>query len=149
MPLDAPRMSSRLSLMKPARCLAWTILSMSMIVVFVGTVMPQPGIVWVRVHVPAFASFWDWIDVLLPSLNPLHIILFAWVAGLSKLLNPRWSYWSILLIGSAFGGVSEALQMLAPGRDPRISDVFNDVAGILLGLALAAIVERVRRRSRD
>lgn len=124
------------------------ILSLSFIVVFVGTVLPQPAIAWLRGQVPLFAQSWDSLDHLLPLFNPLHILLYAWIAVLWRLLAPRWSRWSILLLGGTFAGVSETLQMFAPGRTARISDVLNDVAGIVLGLVLAAVVERIGRRSR-
>jgi hypothetical protein len=113
---------------------------LSLLAIFVGTVMPQSAIAWLRVQVPLFALIWDSLDHLLPWLNPLHILLYAWISALWRLLAPRESAWSIVLAGGAFAVVSESLQLLAPGRRARISDVFNDLVGIFIGLALVALI---------
>ena len=128
--------------MNSGRRIAWVILLVSLIAVFVGTVAPQPAIAWLRMQAPLFALIWDSLDALLPWLNPLHILLYAWLAGLCRVLSPSGSSRSILLFGSVFAAVSETLQLLAPGRTARISDVFNDVIGILIGLMLVAMIRR-------
>lgn len=130
-----------------ARWLGFAVLGLSLAAVFVGTVVPSAAIGWIRAQIPVFASIWDSLDRLLPLLNPLHILLYAWIAVLWRLLAPGWPRWSILLLGSAFAGFTEALQILSAGRTSRFSDVINDVAGILLGLVLATIIEWIRQRS--
>ncbi len=137
-----PRASSTPSMMPPRRRVDWAILSLSIIAVFFGTVMPQAAVAWLRVHVPFFALIWDSLDALLPWFNPLHIILYAWVAALWRALTPRWSRWWIVLLGGAFAAISESLQLLAPGRTARISDVLNDLIGIAIGLILVALIRR-------
>jgi len=124
--------------------MARVILLVSLIAVFVGTVAPQSAIAWMRVQVPLFALIWDSLDALLPWFNPLHIILYAWVAVLVRVMTPRWSSWLIVLLGSVFAAVSETLQLLAPGRTARLSDVFNDLLGIAIGLILVAMIRRAR-----
>lgn len=130
----------------PWQRLGMVALGLSAIAVFTGTVLPAIAIGWLRVQAPLFASTWDWLDRLLPVLNPLHILLYAWIALLWRLLAPQWPRWSILLLGSICAVTTEALQMFAPGRTPRISDALNDIAGIILGLALATIIGWARRR---
>ncbi len=131
--------------MKPGRRIAWMILGLSVIVVFVGTVVPQPVIVWLRTQVPLFALTWDSLDALLPWFNPLHIIFYAWVAALWCALAPQWSRWSIILLGGTLGLVSETLQLLAPGRTARVSDVLNDLIGLAIGLTLVGLIRRAWR----
>lgn len=132
---------------RPWQRVGFVALALSLLLVFVGTVLPAVAIGWLRAEAPSFALVWDWLDRQFPALNPLHILLYAWVAVLWRWLAPRWPGWMIVLLGGAFAAVSEALQGLSPGRTPRISDVLNDVAGMVLGLALATAIDGIRRRS--
>lgn len=125
-----------------------TLLGLSLLVVSVGTLVPAPVIGWLRTQVPLFAVLWDWLDATMPGWNPLHIIFFAWIAFLWRLLAPAWRWWRIPLVLGAFGALTESLQVFAPGRTPRGSDVLNDLLGIGLGLAVTALLPRVGRYSR-
>ena len=127
--------------------MGWGVLLASLLFVFAGTVAPAPVIGWLRMELPLFARCWDALDHLLPFLNPLHILLYAWIAILWRWLAQGWPGWMILLLGGGFAVVSEALQVLAPGRTPRFSDVLNDLAGMVLGLGLATAIDGIRRRS--
>lgn len=121
------------------RLIARVILILSVVAVFVGTVMPQSAVAWLRQIVPPFALIWDSLDALLPWLNPLHIILYAWVGALWRTQSPNSRIAPIFLIGGLFSVVTEALQLLAPGRTARPTDVLNNLAGIALGLILVEI----------
>lgn len=127
------------------RRLGGTLLALSVLVVAVGTIVPASAIGWLRSEVPTFALLWDWLDATLPLFNPLHVMLYAWIAILWRMLAPQWPRWRIPLALAAFGVVTEAMQCFAPGRTPRVSDVLNDVLGIAIGLALVAAIDRAKR----
>jgi VanZ family protein len=55
---------------------------------------------------------------------------------------------AIVLTGVAFAMAVGSLQPLVAGRTARINDVFNDLVGIFIGLALVATFNRVRQRNR-
>ncbi|MEO7916077.1 MAG: VanZ family protein [Dokdonella sp.] len=109
-----------------------------------GTVMPQSAVAWLRMKVPLFALVWDALDAVMPWFNPLHIIFYAWVAALWRLLFPKLQSTLIFCVGGICGVVSESLQLLAPGRTARVADVLNDLVGIAFGLLAVAIVHKVR-----
>ena len=74
-----------------------------------------------------------------------HGIIFTALAFLVRLgrpADPLWlqaGVWCLIAIGS------EVLQLFTVGRDPSLDDLWVDGIGILLGLALAEITNRVQR----
>lgn len=100
---------------------------------------------WLRTVVPGFAIAWDWLDASLPHFNPLHFIVYAWLALLWKLLAPDGSRWRMPVVLGVIGAAGEALQFFVPGRQPRLSDWASDLLGIAVGWGLAMAVRRLRR----
>src|SRR5204862_1488386 len=85
------------------------------------------------------------IENLSGRINLVHVILFAWIAAASAVLWPRRIRRSVLvLLGVAVA--SEVIQILAPGRDPLLRDVFFDLAGVALGLGLGIAMSALFRR---
>lgn len=138
-PHDTPR---------PGRWLGRWLLAGSGVAVVLGTLVPATVIGWVRVQVPLFTRTWDWLNLSLPALNPLHVILYAWMAMLWFLVAPKGKLWRGLLVLVAFSVTIEALQLLVPGRNGRLDDVLNDLLGITLGLALGAAISWMLRSVR-
>lgn len=140
-PHDTPR---------PGRWLGRWLLAGSGVAVMLGTLVPATVIGWVRVQVPLFTRTWDGLNASLPALNPLHVILYAWMAMLWFLVAPRGRLWHGIAVLAAFSVSIEALQLLVPGRNARLGDVLNDLLGFALGLALGAAISwmlrSVRRR---
>lgn len=138
-PHDTPR---------PGRRLGRWLLAASGVAVVLGTLVPATVIGWVRAQVPLFTRTWDGLNVSLPALNPLHVILYAWMAMLWLLVAPRGRLWHGIAVLAAFSVSIEALQLLVPGRNARFGDVLNDLLGFALGLALGAAISWVLRRIR-
>lgn len=102
-----------------------------------GTLLPSSAVGWLRGHVPGFAWVWDTLNRFLPGFNPLHILLYAWLAFLWCSLWPRRAGWRMVAVLLAMGALTEWLQRLIPTRHARLSDVANDALGIVLGALLA------------
>ena len=65
-----------------------------------------------------------------------HFVLFAGMAGLSRLSPLRWSVLRVVLSSLALALLSEYLQNFASNRDPSWTDVGIDMAGVAVGLLL-------------
>ncbi len=128
------------------RSLGRIVLALSLTVAVAGALAPQPAMAWLREAIPGFATAWDWLDASLPWFNPLHAIVFAWLAWLWQELISRRSRWRMPVALIGMGVVCEWLQHFVPGRQPRVSDVVSDALGIAIGAALAATIEFVRGR---
>lgn len=77
----------------------------------------------------------------------VHIFLFAVFAVLlwgAFAMTARKVLW-ILLMGALIGSCSELLQNFFPGRDPAIRDVLINIGGTALGVALSALISKLRR----
>lgn len=118
---------------------------LSLMAVLLGSVAPSSVLGWLRTVVPGFATAWDWLDASLPGLNPLHIIVYAWVALLWRLVFPRGSLWRVPLALLVLGAACEWLQQFVPTREPRLTDVLSDAIGIAAGWGVAVVVNRMRR----
>lgn len=94
------------------------------------------------------------LSVVPPGLRPVaasqsveHLSVFLALGaafGLSTPGRPRLQVIAVL----GFTVAVELIQMVAPGRHARLSDLVVDSVGALLGLAVAAAVHRIARRNR-
>ena len=129
--------------MRSAQKLGWILLLGSAMAFAVGMLLPGEVIGEARTHWPLLARFWDGLNALFPSLNPLHVLWYAWLAMLWWLVSARALRWSGVVAIIVLSGVGECLQMLVPGRNGRVADVLNDVLGVALGIGLAVILRRM------
>lgn len=91
----------------------------------------------------------NWVEGVSPSIDTVHILLFASLAALARLALPGMPWLRLLFLLVLFSAVSELVQFWAPGREPRWSDFAQDLVGVALGLtpfALWAVVRRIWRR---
>lgn len=121
------------------------VLLLSLAAMVLGALIPSSVMGWLRTEVPGFAQAWDWLDASLPWLNPLHIIVYAWVALLWRLMFPRRSLWRVPLALLVVGVACEWLQQFVPTREPRWTDVLSDAIGIAIGWGVAIVFNRMRR----
>jgi VanZ family protein len=78
-----------------------------------------------------------------------HVTMFCILALLLFKAIPERSHnrWIILLAGAVVGSCSELLQRLFPDRDPALTDVFINICGTALGIALWTALQKWQRRT--
>lgn len=112
--------------------LAWSLFSLHMLALFVGTQMPNAWRDGVEqtLHVPFSLSSWA------------HFAVFC---GMSLLLMMRplaYTAKQVVLLALVLALLTEALQFLAIDRHPRLVDVGIDMAGTVLAVVLMALRNR-------
>jgi len=108
--------------------LAWGLLSLHILTLFFGTLMPGAWRSAVEQSVHAGLGLSSWA----------HFVLFASMAWLQTVSPLRWPLRRVLLIALALGLVTEGLQFFAIDRHPRWIDIGIDLAGALAGVGLAS-----------
>ena len=76
----------------------------------------------------------------------VHFLIFLWLGlllwlGRADLRN--WKGWALVI---ALAAGAELAQGLAPNREPRLGDVFLNVAGGMAGILLAIALRKLARR---
>lgn len=126
----------------------WGVLGAAVALVVVAVALPSTALSWLRRDYEFIGRPLLWLDntsELLP-LDLTHVALFALTGFLVAALWPRarWHHVAAALLALAIG--SELLQFLAPGREPRIADVLDDLIGAAIGCSFALPVRWVARR---
>ena len=92
------------------------------------------------------------LSLVKPSLRPVvmphnleHAAIFA-IAGLALGLGYPGRTAQNMIMMAIFAGAIELAQFFAPGRHPRLIDFVIDALGGCAGMAIAAIVARLRAR---
>lgn len=75
----------------------------------------------------------DHIENVQSAVNLVHAILFFLLGMATRLALPNWRFGRIALSLLLLGIATELLQVLVPGRHPRLSDVVVDVVAGLFG----------------
>lgn len=112
--------------------LAWSLFSLHIFALFVGTQMPNAWRSGVEqtLHAPFPLSSWA------------HFVVFC---GMSLLLLMRplaYTARRVVLLAMALALLTEALQFLAIDRHPRLVDVGIDMAGTFLAVVIMALRNR-------
>jgi VanZ family protein len=76
-----------------------------------------------------------------------HVLAFA-LLGLAFGLGYPGRRLLLALLGVAMAGLLEVLQSWAPGRHANLSDFMMNAIGVAAGLAVAALIDQMRRRRR-
>ena len=77
-----------------------------------------------------------------------HFAAYALLSLLVILsLNKTLSAWKLALLAALYGGLMEVLQTYAPGRSPEWLDLVANTMGVAMGLAVAWVLTRTRKRS--
>ncbi len=81
--------------------------------------------------------------------TPLGVLMLLHLEG--SRLPPRWRLPAMLVLGTLFAWLLQALQVFVPERDPELSDVVWNLLGLLVGAALArglpALLARLGNRA--
>ena len=107
--------------------------------VFVAVLLPSDVLAWLR------SDYYTWIgrplnwldDASTEQLDLTHVVLFAGVSLLVACLLPRMRAWQIGLLLVGLAVVTEVAQFWVPGREPKLSDVYDNLLGIVIGIAAA------------
>lgn len=86
------------------------------------------------------------VDMPSGSDKPSHFIAFLALALPLAIVKPRWGGWLFMLF-TAFGAAIEIIQPYV-GRSRELADLFADMAGVVCGMALGLLVQRLFPRPR-
>jgi|GEM_PF-2040474 len=122
----------------PGQWIAAGMLLLSVGVLLVAVMLPSYTLSWLRSDYRWLGRPLNWMEGLPVPLDTVHVLLFAWVTLCVRWLFPRLRWWQVALCMLAVAVATELLQFFAPGREPKMLDVLDDLVGVGLGLGLAA-----------
>lgn len=122
------------------RLLLWGVLAL----VLVSVLLPGTTLGWMRQRWDWFTYPLDLIENVGSAVNLVHAILFLLLGMATRLTWPRWRLGGVAMAFLLFGGATELLQLVVPGRHSRLSDVLVDVVAGILGWAAMRLLMRQR-----
>lgn len=122
-----------------ARCLRWLLLCLGVAALITAVLLPSHVLAWLRSDYYAWLGRpLNWLDTASTDwLDLTHVVLFSGIALLVASLWPRQGLWRIAVLLMGLAVITELAQFWVPGREPRLGDVFDNLLGIALGLAMA------------
>lgn len=146
---DSSAMENRFS--NAARCLRWLLLGLGVAAVIVAVMLPSSVLAWLR------SDYYQWIgrplnwldNASTEHLDLTHVALFGGVSLLVACLLPRVRVWKIALVLLGLAVATEVAQFWVPGRSPKLGDVYDNLLGIALGLAVATPIRWLCRHIRN
>lgn len=117
--------------------LVWLLLGLSVVLVIIAVMLPPEVLLWLRSDFRLFGQPLNWLEMISPRVDLTHVILFGWVGFLWSCLWRRSPWWRIALPLVGLAIATELLQFLVPGRTPLISDLYDDLLGVAIGVVLA------------
>lgn len=125
--------------------LVWALVAATVLTIIISVMLSPAQLSWMRNH----WIFFNWPMLRIENLgmrtglNIQHILMFLWLAFLLRLSWRKATWWEIALVLAALGVGTELLQVFLPGRDPRVSDVRDDMLGGFIGLLLAMVLVQI------
>ena len=134
---------------KLGRGLRWLLLGSGVASLIVAVLLPSDVLAWLR------SDYYMWIgrplnwldNASTEHLDLTHVALFGGVSLLVACLLPHLRVWRIVLWLLLLAVATEVMQFWVPGREPKLSDVYDNLLGIFLGLAVAMPLGWLRRRA--
>ncbi len=123
------------------RWIAAGMLVLGIAVLLLAVMLPSYTLSWLRADYRWLGRPLNWIEGLPVPLDTVHVLLFAWVTLCVRWLFPRLRWWQVGLWMLALAVGTELLQFLAPGREPKLADIVDDLAGVALGLLMAWLLK--------
>ena len=141
--------SSRYS--KVGRGLRWLLLGSGVAALIVAVLLPSDVLAWLR------SDYYMWIgrplnwldNASTEYLDLTHVAMFSGISLLVACLWPRVPVWRIALCLLLLAVATEVAQFWVPGRTPKLSDVYDNLLGITLGLAVATLIRWLGRPPRN
>lgn len=122
------------------RILSRLLLATVLLTIAASVLLPNTRIAWMREHWVWFNIPMLWIERMESVVNLVHAILFVLLGMATRLALPHWRARRVAAALLLLGIVTEVVQVLVPGRHPRLSDVLVDlVAGVLGWMAIHAL----------
>ena len=118
---------------------AWWAMLAAIVVVVVSVCLPNTSLAWMRDNISLFNRPMLWIENSNSPINLVHLILFVVFGACIGVARPGWNAsWALFAI-AVFAIGSELVQLVIPGRHPRIADAVIDIVGAAVGLLLVHV----------
>ena len=128
--------------------LRWLLMGLGVAGVIVAVLLPSNVLSWLRSdYYPWIGRPLNWLDdASTAHLDLTHVAMFGAISMLVACLWPRVHARRIALWLLLLAVATEVVQFWVPGREPMLSDVYDNLLGIALGLAVATPVRWLRYR---
>ena len=124
-------------------------LGASLVLLIVVVMLTSAELAAIRRSYPVLSRSMSWLESVWPGGPDLeHVLLFAGLGFLWRLLMPRVHWWIIASALVVLALTTEAMQIFTIGRTPRWSDARDDAVGATLGLLLAMLFMALLRLGR-
>lgn len=128
------------------QAMRWGLLVFALAVVVLAVGLPNTTLAWLRADYPWLGQPLNRIEHLSDTVGLVHVLMFAALAFAASLAFPRTRPLLLAAVLIAFAVLTELAQGWVPGRTPRVTDVGEDVLGVMVGLALGGCVRWARGR---
>ena len=122
------------------RYLGWVGLLLALAVLATAVLVPNTTLAWLRVESPLLSEGINRVEELWPAADMVHMLAFAVLGVLARLALLRtrvgWIITGVLL----FSIITELLQFCVPGRTPLVSDIRDNMLGLLVGLGFISVI---------
>ena len=118
-----------------SRRLAWTLVVCLIVMLLVGTQMPNGVRRGIENSVGAPFPLSSWA----------HLVVFMGLGLLLAIRPLAWSFVRIVALAFVLAVMSEGLQFFAIDRHPRLIDIVIDLTGTFIGLFIATRLEKSRK----
>lgn len=117
--------------------LGWPLFGISLLAAFVVMALPSGTLSWLRRTYQPLSRAMSWLEHRGAFLDLDHVAFFVLLAFAWGLLAPASRRWWMALCLPVLAVVTELMQFHVPGREPRLTDVRDDILGAAVGWALA------------
>ena len=128
------------------RRLGWASLVLSFGVLATAVLVPNTTLAWVRAENPWLSHGISQVEMLWPAADTVHILAFSVLGMIARLALPRTHAGWIIVGVLLFSIITELLQFYVPGRTPLLSDVRDNMLGLLVGFGCGAVILWLYRR---
>jgi len=125
---------------KQMKHLGWTGLVMAIGVLATAVLVPNTTLAWLREESPLLSEGINQVEALWPAADTVHMLAFAVLGIMARLALPRTRVVWIILGALVFSIITELLQFYVPGRTPLVSDVRDNMLGLLAGLGFISLI---------
>ena len=102
--------------------------------------VPNTTLAWIRAEIPWLSRKISQIERLWPAADTMHILVFAALGVIVRLALQNARVGWIILGVLFFSIITELLQFYVPGRTPLVSDIRDNMLGLLVGLGFISVI---------